>query len=429
MKAEFEKHFQEKKFTSRTAIQQAVAQPLSQGLSVVGIAPTGSGKTLAFAWPLLAKVVPQQGAQLLVLEPSQELAMQTTRVMREWAALVGLRVQPLTGGANVRRQVEQLRDHREILVGTPGRIYDLLNRHHLTLGGIQSIVIDEADDLLNDHSRIVVEKLVKAAPRDCQLSFFSATFGKSMADLSSVFHRQLKTLDVRKVDKTRGPVNHYTVIARTNAQKTAVLKRLSSQPGFFGLVFFNSQRTLEYVYGRLSHKHFKVATLGGRQRQVQRQAALRQFKKHQVRLLLTTDVAARGLDIEKLPAVVNFDLPITVNQYVHRVGRTGRQGEAGSVYNLGDDHDFRKLRKLLSGTAYQLKKLVLDQQPRSQHLADQQQKRESPQRSPKKAGKQEAHFAATPAKRRKRHKKNRHHKNKGIRYKRRRQAALQHQEK
>ena len=418
MKTEFETHFKEKGFTQLTAIQTAVAKPLASGQSVVGIAPTGSGKTLAFTWPLLSQITSGSGSQLLVLEPSQELAMQTTRVMREWASLVGLHVQSLTGGANVRRQIEKLRDHSEVLVGTPGRIYDLLNRHHLSLGGIKSIVIDEADDLLNDHSKVVVVNLVKAAPRDCQLSFFSATTGQDSEELSDTFHRQLVVCDVRKTDKSRGDVKHYTVVARTNAQKTAVLKRLSAEPGFYGLVFFNSQRTLEYAYNRLVHSHFAVETLGGRQRQVQRQAALRRFKKHQVKLLLTTDVAARGLDIVKLPAVINFDLPTHADQYIHRVGRTGRQGQPGSVYNLGDDHDFRDLRKTLVTTDYQLTKwsfsnegttTVRRQQKESgQHVSSAKQR---------KVGRRN-----TPEKKRKSHKKNRHLKNKGMRFKHRRKA-------
>ncbi len=421
MKAEFEKHFKEKGFSHPTAIQTAVAQPLAAGQSLIGIAPTGSGKTLAFAWPLLASLTAGQASQLLILEPSQELAMQTTRVVREWAALVGLHVQSLTGGANVRRQIEKLREHSEVLVGAPGRIYDLYNRHHLSLGTIKSIVVDEADDLLNDHSRVVVTSLIQAAPHDCQLSFFSATKGQIFNQLPSLFHRDLTTYDVRQTDDSRGKVDHYTVVARTNGQKTAVLKKLSEQAGFAALVFFNSQRNLNYVYSRLTHQHFTVVTLGGRQRQVQRQAALRRFKKHQVRLLLTTDVAARGLDIAKLPAVVNFDLPKTVNQYVHRVGRTGRQGQSGTVYNIGDDHDFRDLRKCLAGTAYELQKLVLedDRQPSPRpHKLPHRQAVDSGQQP---ASRRKAVVVA--GKKRKKHKKNRHHKNKGIRFKRRQQAA------
>lgn len=422
MNAEFEKHFQEKGFSQPTAIQTAVAQPLANGESLIGIAPTGSGKTLAFTWPLLDQVKAGRAGQLLILEPSQELAMQTTRVVREWAALVGLHVQSLTGGANVRRQIERLRDHDEVLVGTPGRIYDLYNRHHLSLGNIRSMVIDEADDLLDDHSRVVVTNIIKAAPHGCQLSFFSATQGQIFTQFPSLFDRQLTTYDVRQTDDSRGPVDHYTVLARTNAQKTAVLKKLSTQAGFAALVFFNSQRNLNYVYSRLTHQHVTVVTLGGRQRQVQRQTAMRRFKKHQVRLLLTTDVAARGLDIAKLPAVINFDLPTSVNQYIHRVGRTGRQGQPGTVYNLGDDHDFRDLRKLLGQTSYQLQKLVIvDERHHQPNSAGGQASRPVMDNEPRRNPRHQVKIVT--GKKRKKHKKNRHHKNKGIRFKRRQQAA------
>ncbi|WP_420740941.1 DEAD/DEAH box helicase [Limosilactobacillus fermentum] len=358
---QFQTHFEERNFKQLTAIQEAVQKPLEEDKTVFGIAPTGSGKTLAFTWPLLPKVMKGQGTQILVLEPSQELALQTTRVMREWAALLGLKVHSATGGANLRRQTERLKKERpEVVVGTPGRILHLLDTRDLKLNNLATLVIDEADDLLRDDTQAVVEDIERATPLDTQLAFFSATQSATLEQLDVLFGRDLVKIDVRAQDHSRGPVKHGLVVARTMSDKAVMLERLSQTKNFRALVFFTSIKTLHYTASRLRHDGISSATLGGRQRQTERETVMRQFRKHQVKLLLTTDVAARGLDIPKLPAVVNFELPNTADGYVHRTGRTGRQGEPGLVVNLGDDHDFRDLKKLLADTDYQLEPMTID---------------------------------------------------------------------
>lgn len=358
---QFQTHFEERNFKQLTAIQEAVQKPLEEDKTVFGIAPTGSGKTLAFTWPLLPKVMKGQGTQILVLEPSQELALQTTRVMREWAALLGLKVHSATGGANLRRQTERLKKERpEVVVGTPGRILHLLDTRDLKLNNLATLVIDEADDLLRDDTQAVVEDIERATPLDTQLAFFSATQSTTLEQLDVLFGRDLVKIDVRAQDHSRGPVKHGLVVARTMSDKAVMLERLSQTKNFRALVFFTSIKTLHYTASRLRHDGISSATLGGRQRQTERETVMRQFRKHQVKLLLTTDVAARGLDIPKLPAVVNFELPNAADGYVHRTGRTGRQGEPGLVVNLGDDHDFRDLKKLLADTDYQLEPMTID---------------------------------------------------------------------
>ncbi len=358
---QFQTHFEERNFKQLTAIQEAVQKPLEEDKTVFGIAPTGSGKTLAFTWPLLPKVMKGQGTQILVLEPSQELALQTTRVMREWAALLGLKVHSATGGTNLRRQTERLKKERpEVVVGTPGRILHLLDTRDLKLNNLATLVIDEADDLLRDDTQAVVEDIERATPLDTQLAFFSATQSTTLEQLDVLFGRNLVKIDVRAQDHSRGPVKHGLVVARTMSDKAVMLERLSQTKNFRALVFFTSIKTLHYTASRLRHDGISSATLGGRQRQTERETVMRQFRKHQVKLLLTTDVAARGLDIPKLPAVVNFELPNAADGYVHRTGRTGRQGEPGLVVNLGDDHDFRDLKKLLADTDYQLEPMTID---------------------------------------------------------------------
>ncbi len=430
--------FQEKfnqQFKQPTAIQEAVAKPLAEDKSIIGIAPTGSGKTLAFTLPLLPKIMPGAGTQLLVLAPSQELAIQTTRVMREWANIIGVKVLALTGGANLRRQVMKLRKHPDVVVGTPGRVLHMLDNRHLKLGHLQTMVIDEADDLLRDDTLAVVEDIERATPLSAQLAFFSATKSPVFKQLSVMFGRDILTLDVTDSDHTRGTVRHGYIDAQTNAQKTAVLRRLTSIKDFRGLVFFNSTRTLHYAASRLRHEHMAIGTLGGRQKQTQREKAMRMFRKRQIKLLLTTDVAARGIDIPKLPAVINFDLPTETNTYIHRVGRTGRQGEPGLVINLGDDHDIRDLKKILAPTDYHLEHLYIDNDQITDQKPQKGQKSVSVRRQNSRQLQQEQwsdstnvektvhHTLGKPTKRKKKpHKKNR--KNKGIRLKHRRKSGM-----
>ena len=430
---QFQQKF-EQEFKQPTEIQRAVADALTNDKSVLGIAPTGSGKTLAFTLPLLPKISPGDGTQLLVLAPSQELAMQTTHVMREWANLIGVKVQSLTGGANLRRQVMKLHSHPDVVVGTPGRVLHMLDNRHLKLGHLQTMVIDEADDLLRDDTLAVVEDIERATPLSAQLAFFSATMSPVFKELSVMFGRDIVTYDVRDQDHSRGPVRHGFMYARTNAQKTATLRRFTSIKDFRGLVFFNSTRTLHYAASRLRHEHMPVGTLGGRQKQTQREKALRMFRKRQLKLLLTTDVAARGIDIPKLPAVINFDLPKEVNTYIHRSGRTGRQGEPGLVVNLGDDHDIRDLKHLLADTDYKFEHLyvdhdqITDQKPeKGQRVISVRKKNarklQKEQWSAEGTVEKSIHrtLGKLKPKKKKRHKKNR--KNKGIRLKHRREHA------
>lgn len=427
---EFAEHFKTKDFQKPTAIQEAVAEPLEAGKSVIGIAPTGSGKTLAYTWPLLARLTAGQGTQLLVFEPSQELALQVSRVMREWGQLIGLHVQSLTGGANVRRQTERLKkQHPEVVVGTPGRILHLLDNRHLKLNKLRALVFDEADDLLADDTEAVVEDIERRTPINTQLAFFSATSSEKLKQVPLIFGRDVVTVDVRATDQSRGPVQHGLFYARTMSQKAQALDKLSRTKNFRALVFFSSIKTLHYTASRLKHAGVSAASLGGRQSQVERAKVMRDFRQRKVKLLLTTDVAARGIDIPKLPAVVNFELPSSANEYVHRTGRTGRQGEPGLVVNLGDDHDFRDLKKMLQDTDYQLEKLTIDahrlidqgaqdDQPtpvrRKNAKAVRQQQRDNQEPVRKTAKKTLDQFSQP-----KKHRKKKQRKNKGIRFKHR----------
>lgn len=357
---EFKTHAAKLGYQQPTAIQKAVYQPLKDGQSVVGLAPTGSGKTVAFALPLLEQIQPDDGLSLLVIEPSAELAMQTQKVLLEWGKLIGLSVEGIIGGANISRQIDKLKDHPNVIVGTTGRIMNLIDLGKLKLDSLQAIVIDEADNLLSEDTLASIRTLVDLAPDEVSLGFFSATKNDLLTHINRWFIQDIQTYDVSEIDDTRGVVSH-TLLEVSNKKKAQMLFRFLHMKDFKALVFFDKLDTLQKVAGFLAHRHIKeAAQLTSEQRQTVRQKALKDFRQGKVRLLLTTDVAARGMDIDKLPVVVNFDLPSDPKTYIHRVGRTGRMHQDGMVINMGDDHDLRDLKKLVKPYDYELKNIYFD---------------------------------------------------------------------
>lgn len=335
-----------------TAIQTAVYGPMLQGQSVLGIAPTGSGKTVAFTVPVLERMVAEQTTQAIILEPTAELAAQTSQVMSQWASQLDIKVLSLIGGANIKRQMERLKKHPQIVVGTPGRILNLIEIGRLKTSNVTTVIVDEADNLLSEDSMDQVRSIVDHTPTEVTLGFFSATTNDVLAELSKWFISEVATFDVRAIDDTQGEVTHGLLMI-SNPKKAQMLMRLLHMPKFKALVFFNQVATLKKTAAFLRHNHVAAGELTADQRQVDRQKALTDFRNGKLRLLLTTDVAARGMDIADLPAVINFDLPKDARVYVHRSGRTGRMGASGQVLSFGNDHDLRELNHLISPQGYQ----------------------------------------------------------------------------
>lgn len=362
MNPKFEKYFAEQGFTALTPIQAQTYRPLAAGKSILGLAPTGSGKTLAYTLPLLEQLLPGDGTQLLIIAPSQELAAQITEAIRAFAKLLELNVLTVIGGANVKRQIEKLKKRPEVIVGTPGRLLNLSQDKKLKLHQIEAVVIDEADELLSQEQTLAdCRKLVEKTPASASVSFFSATKAPILDELHRWFGITPEVIDVRQIDQTQGHVIHY-LLEVPQRKRIDTLRRLAQLPDFFALVFFKQSATLNDAYEKLRHANVAVARLNSEQRQVERQKALRQLRKGEVKLLLTTDVSARGLDIPALPAVVNYDLPKDTNTYIHRVGRTGRMGADGSVIDLGNEHDLRFFKQLIKDEDYDVRNGYLYQQ-------------------------------------------------------------------
>lgn len=347
MNEKFKQYFEEQGFTELTPIQQATYKALQNDENVLGIAPTGSGKTLAYAWPLLEKVMPGDGTQLIVMAPSQELAAQITDVVRQWGSLIGLNTISLIGGANVKRQIERLKKRPEVVVGTPGRMLQLIEQRKLKLHKVIAAVIDEADEMLQaKESMDTIRNILGHAPSELQLVFFSATKAPVFNEFHQWFGIEPQVIDVSDQDITGGQVTHYLLETPTR-KRVDMLRKIANLPDMHALVFFKQLATLEEVYQKLKHHHIPVAMLSSNGRQTERQQALAALKKGKLTFILTTDIAARGIDIPGLPAVINYDIPKDQTTYIHRSGRTGRMGAPGAVLNLGNEHELRNFKQLM----------------------------------------------------------------------------------
>ncbi|WP_297075342.1 DEAD/DEAH box helicase [uncultured Enterococcus sp.] len=338
--------WEDKAFRQPTAIQKQVYKPMCQKQSLLAVSPTGSGKTLAYLLPSLQQVVPGQGNQLLILTSSQELAVQVYEVAKEWAQAIDLHCQSCIGGANVKRQVEQLKKKPEVIVGTPGRVLELIKAKKINAFNIQSLILDEADQLVKDDSQGLVKEIMQRLGKKTTNSFFSATADTALAEVKELV-TDLTVIDTTMIDDSQGVVHHYYL--NVSARKiTDTLRRLCHIEAFQGLFFFNQLSDLGNAEEKLGFHHLNVASLASDQSKEMRKLALNAFKQHRLNALLATDIAARGIDLDRLPYVVNVDVPLTKESYLHRAGRVGRMGADGVVLTLVTPQTQRDYRKIMS---------------------------------------------------------------------------------
>ena len=374
----------DQQFNGRTPIQEAVWERLSNGENIFGLAPTGTGKTLAFVLPILSRIdVNAKRTQVLILAPSQELAMQTTAVARDWGAIIGVKVTSLIGGANGRRQADKIKkDKPHIIVGTLGRVLTMVEGGALKLMGVSTVIFDEADAMLTEERHESLQNLADQLPTTIQIGLFSATSGVDLKYVADTFRQEVRPVSVG-TDAPKSIRHEFQYVdQKAKANVLIQLARNNKQ----ALVFFNTITALVNMQATLRHAHVSVMSIGSNdKRQVQRADALRLFKKGEVNLLLVTDVAARGLDIENLPLVVNAQLPQRKKTYIHRTGRTGRMGKEGRVLNLGNDHDIRNLKREL-GEDFELIRSVSEHtenksEPSSEKIEKSQQEIKAPSKN------------------------------------------------
>lgn len=335
--------WQQQGFGLPTAIQQTLYEPMCQGQSFVAISPTGTGKTLAYALPILTRIQSNRQLQAVIVAPSQELGKQIGTVIQQWATPLDVNVQLLLGGANFKRQQEALKEKPEILVVTPGRFAEHITKtRKLKLHTVQTVVFDEADYLLNQEDAKAVQQLQKHFLRDTQYVWVSATYGESLQQLVA------QGINLYQIDNAveSSTVSHYYLITH-NRQKVDQLKRLAQIDGMQAIVFFEQINQVEEVAAKLLYQGIKVSVLHGQLSKQERELALRLFSQGDTVYLLTTDMAARGLDIPAIPYVIHYNRVDALDTYIHRSGRTGRMNQEGQVLSLVNEQEYRDLTALL----------------------------------------------------------------------------------
>ncbi|WP_431028013.1 DEAD/DEAH box helicase [Lysinibacillus sp. LZ02] len=344
-------------FESEMKIQQEMIPAMLDGKDIVAESPTGSGKTLAYVLPILNKVDgTKKQTQALIVAPSQELAMQIVEVIREWTEGTDITVQQLIGGANSARQIEKLKKKPTIVVGTPGRLNELARAGKLKLKEIETVVLDECDQLLSREYRVVVKSFIDGAAWGRQVVVVSATITEEIEIVAERMMFDPVRIKIKPEDMVKvGKVIH-SFVKVEERDKTDLLRRLANLEGLRGLAFVNNIDQVLMKETKLKYKEAPIVTLHSDMKKEERKKALDAFRKGEARILIATDIAARGLDIAGLTHVIHVDVPRTIEQYLHRSGRTGRAGADGEVLTLlsyKDEKTYKKWTREIPGKPVQ----------------------------------------------------------------------------
>ncbi len=320
-----------KGYTTPTPIQDRAIPQVLLGRDVVGIANTGTGKTAAFLIPLINKVIKNPTTEILVVVPTRELAIQIEQELKGFTA--GMRIFSVTcvGGANISPQMQALRHRNHFIIGTPGRLKDLIERKKINLSTISTIVLDEADRMMDMGFIADMRYLMAGMQKDRHTLFFSATLSTEIEKLIGEFLNNPVRISVKTRDTSKN-VEQDVVRTQSGPAKLDALHELLNQKDFSKvLIFGRTKHGVERLSKLLNERGFKSESIHGNKTQSQRQRALGSFKDSRVQVLVATDVAARGLDIPDVSHVINFDVPTTYEDYVHRIGRTGRGEKRGKA--------------------------------------------------------------------------------------------------
>lgn len=342
---EWQKLFQ-KQFTTPSEIQNQSYEPLSKGETAVLISPTGTGKTLAYMWPLFAQLREGVKNQCVILAPSQELAMQLVKVAEPWAKAIGLNILATIGGANINRQIDKLKKNPEIVIGTPGRVLELMNRRKIRADYVSQLVLDEADLLISGKAEWnFTWQIIKKVKRDVQIVAVSATAASQLERLMEILPDNVVMIDTCKEDTTQGELREF-YLEIPMRKRLEQLRKLAYVPGVHAIVFFNTVGELGAVADRLTYEGIPISTLASDQSKFERKMALDMFEQGKSIFLLTTDVSSRGLDLPNVDLIIHYDVPEMTDAYIHRCGRVARMQKAGYSIALGNDKEIRRLAKM-----------------------------------------------------------------------------------
>jgi ATP-dependent RNA helicase RhlE len=350
-------------YAEPTPVQSASIPIVLRGADLLARAQTGTGKTAAFALPMIDRLLVRQrrahqrGPLGLVLVPTRELALQVHRALSTYGAPVKLRVTPIYGGVPMPAQIRALRFGTDIVVATPGRLIDHLQRRTIDLSAVEILTLDEADRMLDMGFLPSLRRILPALPAARQTLMFSATLSAAVIKLSGEFTRDAQRVDVSHGEAVAPTITHRVHPVDLDRKRALLVHVLTQAPAGQALVFCKTKRGADRVGDHLEGAGLTAAVIHGDKNQSVRTRSLAHFKAGRVSVLVATDIAARGLDVVQLPLVVNYDLPMVAEDYIHRVGRTGRAGLAGRAVSLvtaADRPRLREIQQLLSAPLEQV---------------------------------------------------------------------------
>jgi ATP-dependent RNA helicase DeaD len=352
------KSIEELGFSNLFPIQAQAIIPLLEGKDVIGQAQTGTGKTAAFGIPMIERINSRiNGVQGLVLVPTRELAVQVAQHIGQLAKYARLKVLPVYGGDSIERQVQALRSGVQIVVGTPGRVIDLLERRILTLASVKVVVLDEADRMLDMGFIEDIEYILSRVPSDRQTSLFSATIDQSVMNVCNRYMKNPEKILVSKDEIALTQMNQYYIIVNSRDKLKALCRVLDENHIDRAIIFCRTRTETSLLADELRSRGYDAKPLHAGFTQPQRDLVMNLFRNRKLKLLIATDVAARGLDIQGITHIINYDVPLDALVYFHRIGRTARVGGEGTAITLvsyGELSDFNNIKALTKTTIEKL---------------------------------------------------------------------------
>lgn len=335
-------------FEEASPIQAKAIPAMISGIDLIGQAQTGTGKTAAFGIPLLEKVDPKlKKLQAIVLCPTRELAIQVADEIRNLSRYMhGIKVLPIYGGQDIVKQIRSLKSGTQIVIGTPGRVMDHMRRKTMKLDFVHTVVLDEADEILNMGFREDIEFVLSGVPEERQTVLFSATMPKPIMEITKKFQNNAKVIKVTKKELTVPNIEQYYYDVKPKKKEEVLSRLLDIYSPRLSVVFCNTKKQVDLLVNALLGRGYFAAGLHGDMKQEQRDRVMQGFRTGKTEILVATDVAARGIDVDEVEAVFNYDLPQDDEYYVHRIGRTGRAGREGRAFSFVSGKEVYKLKEI-----------------------------------------------------------------------------------
>ena len=351
--------------------EEVIPYLLGEGNDVVALAQTGTGKTAAFGLPIIQKInVKKRIPQSLVLCPTRELCLQIAGDLNDYSKYIdGLKVLPVYGGSSIESQIRSLKNGVHIIVATPGRLLDLMQRKTVSLSTITNVIMDEADEMLNMGFTESINAILADVPEDRNTLLFSATMSPEIARISKNYLRNAKEITIGRKNESTNNVKHVAYMVQAK-DKFAALKRIADfYPQIYGIIFCRTRKETQEIADKLMQEGYSADSLHGELSQAQRDAVMQKFRIRNIQILVATDVAARGLDVDDLTHVINYGLPDDTESYTHRSGRTGRAGKTGTsiaIVNMREKGKLREIERIIG------KKFIIGTMPTGKEICEKQ---------------------------------------------------------